>query len=124
MKAIFCLSKGVVKPRTIKLFCFAVLLTTLGLLQGQETQDKWYGMVNINEGYRINENTEFYTPGLSYELYFRLTNSFGLQSKTGFLYWKDADMDSYFTMIGSRPQRFKFLIWMDLPGKYSLSFKL
>lgn len=77
---------------------FFFLITTH--LAAQENHDKWFGMVNLNEGYRFNETTEWSTPGLNYELFFRLSESIGLQSKTGFLLWKNADSKSLFTMIG------------------------
>lgn len=101
MKTTFWSIKGLYNRPISKLVCLTFFLLLMTQLSAQEKQSKWFGMLNINEGYRINEESEWSTPGLSYELFFRPSESFGLQSKSGFLFWKDEDINSYFTMIGA-----------------------
>lgn len=87
------------KPLTITgILCLAML--SVNAQSTMEEPDKWYGMLNISEGYRYQDESEWSRPGLNYELYYRIHPKVGAQFKTGFLWWKESDMDSYFAMIG------------------------
>lgn len=102
MKTIFSLSKWLYNKRIVYPFCIVAFLLLSFDVDAQESKEtkKWMHSIQLDEGYRISEGGEWSRPGVNYTAWYRISPSFGIVSRTGFLIFEEADLRVFYTTIG------------------------